>query len=289
MLLICGPCDLPPVKTAVLVTLLLGLAGCTATPPPVSEPSGPLFSDGEQAGDPGTKSEGGKGGIVGVLVDPAIRPIANATVSLQGRDGNRTTAEDGSFSFLGLNPGAYVVNAALVGYLPQQAPVEVQAGQLTQVRVMLQPEVVPEPFNVTLKFEGFAQATFPGSDVATVLFLLELIGGPETCERCRFTVPNDDRLKALVIEATMADNGAGSNGFGLYFEHGGTFAGGYFQAPNPATYVHSFEEPVAAGSSQLTFFPYSEPAPELNKQFQVFVTLFYEADPPEGFTVLDDE
>lgn len=262
---------------------LLVMAGCAGPRPAAHDDGGnsaALFgSDGEE-GD-------GKGGIVGVVVDQAIRPVPNATVALQ-EDGNRTSAEDGSFSFVGLAPGAYLLTASLEGSETQETSVDVLAGQLTQVRIFLTPIPKPEPYNLTQPFTGFAQVTSAGDEGQLVEIVVQLLTGESGCDRCTFQFEGGPRLRALVIEATMAPNSlpSGSNGFGYYMERNGSLASAAFALPNPMTHVVDYPD-MGGGSFVLTMYPSSEPVPEINKSFEVFVTLFYEQPPPEGFSTLD--
>lgn len=261
----------------VLLAALL-LAGCS-TPDPTTQPqAGPavLFTEGDTAN--------GTGGLVGVVVDEAIRPIPGANVSI-GNIGHRLAAEDGSFSFVGLAAGSYAFAVEATGFLPEKGQVDIAAGAVAQLRVLMQAEAVLEPYNLTLKFDGFAQLTAAGPDGATAQILLGLLG-VHGCDRCEFTFSNDDGLHGLVLEATMSPNSFGSNGFGFLLQGAGGYAAIATERPNPMTFWFPFDEPVEAGSFQVRMYPYSEPAPELNKQFQVLVTLFYHAPPPEDFSAL---
>src|SRR3954471_7065827 len=71
--------------------------------------------------DLGLEATASTGIIRGIVVDDAIRPLANATVGLQLADGktqNTTSAKDGVFGFDGLAPATYFLHITKLGYRP---------------------------------------------------------------------------------------------------------------------------------------------------------------------------
>lgn len=98
------------------------------------------------------------GAISGVVVDEAIRPIRNATVSVPGKD-NLTTGPEGTFAFEDVEPGVHFVSVVATGYLPVQTSVDVLAGTAATVRLLLPIDPTPQPFHVTIKYDGFIDAS----------------------------------------------------------------------------------------------------------------------------------
>jgi hypothetical protein len=97
------------------------------------------------------------GGIRGVVVDDAIRPIKGATVTVESTQQSVTTDETGLFAFSGLEEGNYFVKASHPLYDTQQQNVEVVAGVADPkpVKFLLDRVVLENPYITTLKFDGF--------------------------------------------------------------------------------------------------------------------------------------
>src|SRR5690242_6986744 len=79
----------------------------------------------------------------GVVVDEAIRPLGNASVTAAGTTAtvNATTTDDGLFAFEGLEPGVYVVTVTKQFYSSQQTTADVRLGEEGPlVKFTLQPE-----------------------------------------------------------------------------------------------------------------------------------------------------
>lgn len=104
----------------------LALAGC--------------FGGGDGADGPQLPT---RGVLHGVVVDAAIRPLADANVTIALPDGSLlsdATDLDGRWSFVDLEPGAYNVEARLAGYFAQRTQANVTAG-------------VPDPQGVRIVLE----------------------------------------------------------------------------------------------------------------------------------------
>lgn len=95
--------------------------------------------------------------IRGFVVDEAIRPLANVTVTLTGRDRSTTTSAAGSFGFSDLAPGAYYVEASSADFETAQAYSEVVAGVDDPPLVKIQLTKLPSkaPYFQSQKFDVF--------------------------------------------------------------------------------------------------------------------------------------
>ncbi|HEY8475127.1 MAG TPA: carboxypeptidase regulatory-like domain-containing protein [Natronosporangium sp.] len=78
----------------------------------------------------------GLGELTGAITDLAGEPIRFATVEVLDTDRRTTVAEDGSFS-LAVPPGDYTVRVSAFGYVPQELPVTVAAGQVLDLSTRL--------------------------------------------------------------------------------------------------------------------------------------------------------
>ncbi len=135
----------------VFLLLCAALAGCSG-----SGPDGPAPL-GEATG--GATTAPLTGAIVGVVVDNAVKPIAEATVALplpSGRE-EATTDAMGRFGFDGLPAGSYVLEISKAGYRAVQftARVDVGVAQPPLAKVRLEPHLVEEPYAELYKLAGF--------------------------------------------------------------------------------------------------------------------------------------
>lgn len=131
----------------VLLALLL-MAGCAEVPTDEPLPTVPPPAQGT---------------LRGVVVDDAIRPLSNATVSITVTDGsllNATTDSTGEFGFADLDAGAYVVRAAKVGYFEAQVTATVLATEETpSVRIVLSVDAAKAAYIAEYPFSGFLQCS----------------------------------------------------------------------------------------------------------------------------------
>lgn len=143
-----------------LFALLAGtlLAGCAAS------------DAGEAAEGDGTAPPPGTGAIAGVVVDQAIRPVADANVSLSGAGvaQSTTSAEDGTFRFDALAPGNYLVSVRTLLHAPAQASVEVLEGEVAVPKVLVQRLFTQDAFHETQKFDGFIQCGYDATVISSL-------------------------------------------------------------------------------------------------------------------------
>lgn len=97
-------------------------AGCA------EEAAGPSVGQG-QLGD-------GLGGITGLLIDDAFRPIPETEVLLQPAGLVAVTNENGEFAFSGLEPGSYVLRETSPNHEAKPTRVEVEEGFFSEAEVL---------------------------------------------------------------------------------------------------------------------------------------------------------
>jgi hypothetical protein len=126
--------------------LVLLLAGCSGNVDPGAT------GGGSGAGGQGT------GVLRGIVVDEAIRPLADAKVVASGASGtlNTTTGPDGLFGFDGLAPGAYIVEVSKAFYSAHQQAVDVRQGDTAPpvAKFLLSFQAESVPYVDLYKFEG---------------------------------------------------------------------------------------------------------------------------------------
>jgi hypothetical protein len=148
--------------------LLLGaiLAGCAGTPAGADATT-------QASGFRTLEATATTGVIRGVVVDEAIRPLANATVTAHGPDGaNRTAVTNavGFFGFEAIAPGSWFVSVRKLAYTEVQQNVEVAAGVAEPPLVKLQATLVPSqvPFANTFHVDAFVECILPGANVCAI-------------------------------------------------------------------------------------------------------------------------
>lgn len=114
------------------------------------------------------------GVIRGVVVDPAIRPLAGAAVTVADADGvvkEEVTGAEGTFGFDGLAEGTYTVRATKLGYNGAPQAVDVTAGVERPPAVRMILEVDPEttPYYTEYVFDGFIECGFTSPAVGVAL------------------------------------------------------------------------------------------------------------------------
>ncbi|HLF16987.1 MAG TPA: DUF2012 domain-containing protein [Candidatus Thermoplasmatota archaeon] len=125
-----------------LLALVVLLAGCTTG---TEQFAGPLAASDPDSTDPTglataslspTSQDGLVGSITGTVSDDELRPIANATVSLDDAT-QVTTGAEGSFVFLNVPVGDHRLTAQAPEYVPRGVAVNVADGQAVAVAIML--------------------------------------------------------------------------------------------------------------------------------------------------------
>ena len=254
------------------------------------------------------------GGIRGVVVDDAIRPIKGATVEVVGTDKKMTTDETGLFAFSGLEAGPYFVKAGHLLYDVQQQSVDVVAGVAdpAPVKFLLTRVILQNPYYTTMKFDGFIVCSANVGVPEAGYLLSEECGegvGVEGLGRVGgqgnnnvqydFYVENDG-AKSIVVEQVWEPTS--DAGKGLYSPvslnwkcvpscSGDTFLTIDGESP---TYGYAGNATIEAleltTSTVISVFTWASPAGTtgasvtLNQGYQEFVTISYYLPLPEGWS-----
>ncbi len=259
-----------------LVVLLTSLAGCAGDDAPAN--------DADELVPQEVKVEDKKrGAISGVVVDESIRPIAGATVSIRGADGESqsvTSDEAGRFVVEDLDPGLYFLTVTAEGHFEAQQSVEVAAGRVAKPKVLLQIDFTPQPFQETFDFNGILRF----SDWYGVYTLTLLMGNTELCE-CVFDFQVPSTVQSILVEAFWEPN-LGNEDHELYFElesaDGTLLSEGYSTAPFHRVHPRSL---FAEAGSELLVRVSSGVWVDVDQEFELFITLFHLAPAPEGWSI----
>lgn len=276
---------------AALLFLGLSLAGCSS---PDHGKTSVALGDGSRVElKDAAPTSVDVGSISGVVVDAAIRPLAAVNLTLLGPQSHAATDKDGLFTVPDLAPGLYTLSANLTGYLPTQTTAEVKAGETAKVRIVLPTDTSPKPYHTTMKFDGFVQA---GSGLFNEAY--DLFVGEETgvfsCT-CRFNFTSDEQVTSFIFETqwepTLDDPASPQDAYWTIYgpdaKGDSTYASGNCFDPcwgqaNGTTYgpnARDFYAYVWLDSSWVV----------VQQQFTVYVTLFYNGMPPEGWSFVNGD
>jgi hypothetical protein len=294
---------------AALILLALVLAGCSGTSRPTTLPEGVSATT---------------GAIQGIVVDPAIAPIAKVHVTLAlPAGGNKTATTDagGRFSFGDLAPGTYLLAFEHLLYVPTRTVAEVRPGvDPAPTRVQMAPVFTATPYHEQLKYKGSLLCGYgtPATSSICVLDYTQLVcgGGCAPSEHDRLQHLQGDRRSfnltvganwaTLVLEVAFDPPSAGnaeSMLMSLSYT-GRTSSESFGSVSGPSPLLLRFETSVkhpteqgakrplinASGESDLYLFlneasgPNSPVAFAYQQDLQVFETTFYNAKPPEGWS-----
>ena len=264
------------VATAFLAILPFLLAGCSDGGGG-GQGTGPTPID----VDPGSTV---RGAISGVVVDDAIRPVAGATVTLASTGANATSDEEGLFTFLDLEPGFYAMSAGAPLFLPTQVTADVVAGETAKVKVQLLRDPTPQPYHTTYKHEGFMQAW---GTIAQ--FFVESTQESGACD-CRIYFQPDPSPSAFLFEAVWEEsvpNPTGPSEFYHILEEleGDLYDTGYCASPCYAD-VGTGDY---GGGEMMARLDGPDEWVEVQQTFTMFVTVWYNGEPPEGWSVVNGD
>lgn len=282
-----------------LTLLSLALAGC---------------SGGSNAATVGDENEelpvdDTTGGILGVAVDEAIRPLANVRVTLEGQPEVRS-GEDGKFRFTGLAPGAYVVTGTKPGHATAMRPVVVEAGVADPdvLRLVLPRIPGKEPYAQTYKLDGVYECAFgapyitDSCDMAVRTAYDELNGtmpppfprnvqnnvntmfldvGPGAQTIIQEAFWDDPNVPEMMIQlgSTPIDNACDCSDTDWLEEVEASPTYGRIDSSEDANNFPANVTVAARG-----FLPFGGPTVATNLRFTVLTTVFYNYEPAEGWT-----
>ena len=278
-----------------LILVMVLLAGCSDDPATVDDTA----REEENGVDADVQPEGGfqevettvsTGGVTGVVVDEALRPVAGAAVQVVQAEEDQLTDEDGLFSFAGLEPGAYTLKVVAAGMLDVTQTVTVQAKTVTKVKVvLLAADGSTAPYHATYAFEGFIQASAGLATWGVVLF--DPNSANATMCKCVFYFETDEPPVDLVYEAVWTETVDDPTDFGFYWElltwEDGNVTGAASASPVYAVVPGSNYPPGHTQYKARLTGPWTFPA--VQQSYDLYVTAFYRGHPPEGWSLVNGD
>jgi hypothetical protein len=235
-----------------------------------------------------TKTSATTGGIAGVIVDETIAPVAGINVSIEGLQTSAISSEQGVYQFEDIAPGVYFVSFTGPDHLPSQQSAEVEAGAVTKLRTQLAIDPAPKPYHNTLKFDWFDSAGQPLVDFAWDLFRPS--GAPTLCDACEWTLESDAPVETFVLEAFWEDSVSPPDGPSRFYwsleptEDSGAYESDYFANPG---YLMLEGNPWGAYQDFFLMMAYDETWLAVDQSAEVFVTMFYHGEAPDGFSIAE--
>lgn len=249
------------------------------------------------------------GVVRGVVVDPAIVPVPNATVVLMGLDRETATSEAGTFGFSDVEPGTYFLEVSKAGFNTTQSSVTVVAGddEPPVVKVLLARDASDLPYVQPDHFIGFLKCSL---SYIALCGVAPGLTGDNFLKR----VPLDAAPDWLQMEAVWQPKQVASNGMNLQMSYGGggpsqtcctnqgtsplmVFANGTTVAEHGIGDPHDLVirmfvwEIPGTGIDDWTgvcvpvvLTTYCQgPGVAIDQDFEVFTHAFYNYGPPEGW------
>lgn len=278
-----------------MALLLVTLAGCSEDEPDPADP-GPVPDRVAQ----------GKGVIRGVVIDAAITPVADATVAVEAAGLSVRTDADGAFLFVDVEPGTHFLTVSKPGWSSAQQSVEVVADVKAPPVVKVQLQQVPgtRPVATTQSMEGFIACSYgtvllygscaAGAAEQTVLqFPFEGIPAAIQVEVVwESTQPSGDNL--YLIEAVCPDEDCPASGENNIDGFPSRFEEGTRQSPAVARADSAFIQGRDLPGRGVLAVDVSADGPALatgvalDQAFTVYATFFYNMQPMDGWTFLED-
>ena len=259
----------------------VAMAGCADSPEP--EPAGDDPFAGLQDEVEVTAT---LGAIVGVVVDQAIRPLANATIALTGQAGNTTTDDQGRFTFGDLEPGTYFLQASARRHEAAQVSVDVVAGEAAIVRILLIAMTSVEPYHTTLNFHGHADPWF-----GFVSFAAEVIAPGTLGCTCAFEVVPDPGAVSFTFEAVGTNDidYSSSPVYGnLYWEFVGDALGEHqdIRSAHGSFPIYQTFERDSFDNETETWLARITPGQfvHTSMDYDIFLTIWYHEPMPDGWS-----
>ncbi len=255
------------------------------------------------------------GGIRGVVVDESIRPIEGATVTIRQTGATATTDEKGAYSFSGLAPGTYFVEAHHPLYNSVQQSTEVVAGVKAPkpINFQLLRVITEEPYTFIDKQTGFISCSLnigaakseecgEGLGVPTEVPVIggtRVGGNDQNRAEIQFSV-DGGHIRTLIVEQVWEPstqiNPDGSSGLDTLVALEWSclpVCGGKILdrvESGPPLLLRVDEDTLAEHNitSESVFSTFSWSAGSVgvmvNQEFELFITSFYYLPAPEGWS-----
>lgn len=272
---------------AALVTiLLLVLAGCAGSAPEATV-------DPDAADEPRTGQ--GTGSLTGTVVGDEGLPVGGATVAIVETLERTTTDSNGTFTFNGLEPGSYRVIFERLGFESQGRIIDVAAGEVSQLDVVLVPvRVDTGPYYDAQVYVSHLQAD---QEWLSFVFILANLNWSAMCGTCIHHVYLEPGPQQVLVENWWEPSGVPGLNEGImiwwrYYDPDGEFHNALESYANREAREMGDEttELRESGATNLTLSVHSKiDGVSFDHRIETWNTFAYHGDLPAGYTALPPE
>jgi hypothetical protein len=288
----------------VALLVAMGLAGCADDlPQSTGSADETAFEEIE------TQATSTTGVIRGVVVDSAIVPIADVTISLKGQDKTTSTNEQGAFAFDGLEAGNYFLEAKKIGFGKVQTSVSVEAGvakpAITRIQMESNPSELPQV--VPFAFRGYIACSWTLPVVALAMCSVPELVGVDLDDNFLTSMDTEGYPDFVQAEQLWQSSQPTGAGLSLSFWDGSTFAPRGVRGASPlmvngdraflenGTGSASTGSPMNVPGEQVSFRTFAAGVPgteaggtwgvgvTLQQKFDVYTNIFYNTQPYDGW------
>ncbi len=279
------------------VVLAVAFAGCADSSAPTNSQPDEAFEEFE-----GAEATSTTGLIRGVVVDASIVPIPDVVVRLPSLGLESTTTANGAFLFKDLEPGSYFLEATKVGYDKVQASASVEAGvdKPPVVRIQLTEDPGSLPIVVETTFNGFIQCSIVTPAVRAAVCAVPGIVGVDLGDD--FITYLDVQGAPDFAQAELLWDSTQPLGDALALQNFGGSRSSDGPSPQMINGDNTYwaENTVSDAGEQISFRVFAGGLPDtqaggtwgfgftLQQPFEMYITIFYNAVPPEGWWFTED-
>lgn len=240
--------------------------------------------------------------LTGVVLDEAIRPVANATIRVQETNSTTTTGTDGLYAFDGLpTDRALVLVATKLGYLPNARQITLVPGTPVRMNFTLEAVPIKVPRHEVLPFNGLVGCQL-ATEVSGQNRTIECAGG--TPDETRWDFPVEPDLAGVVVEINWEPTSPAAETLGARLETTGLGASNAVLAevvgasPLRLVVPQITAERYYAAGGLMRLTVYAQPDNDANEagagaalafqqDYRAFASLFYVAPPHPTYSVFN--
>lgn len=276
-----------PAAVPALLLLLALLAGCS------------------QADDkgPAAVERGNAPALHGAVMDPALRPLAGASVTIVGTNASTTTGSEGTYAFAELPRGqVLVITASHQGHVTASRQATLPDTGDLRLDIVLEPVPTEASYREVLKFDGVigcqAAVAVSEEDARSVD-----CGGEADPGETVGTFAVAPKLVSAVVEVLWEPSTPAAEGLGARLEMPGTnttlLSETVGRSPLRLVVPMRTAERLFADGGTLRLTVYAMPITDEDEQaaaaslavdqpFQAFASLFYGTPPSPTYSILDE-
>lgn len=284
-------------RRAILVVALVvatALAGCAGGDASTTNASASSTSE---AAAPTVDAS--TGSIAGVVMDDESSPLAGVKTALVEANVETTTDAAGRFTFNDVEPGSYRLITERLGFESVARKVDVVAGEVANVTLILKPLAVSEePYHAMIQRNALIHVDnwFVSQYQDHLVVYVNSTWNSVRCDRCWFVLHIEPNPEAVLSEVrwTPSGNPAVNPEVQLWYNKewsdssAGTYVCGVFSAKNPL--IFPWPDACLSAAKKVDkiklYILGSAYGVSLEHKVETYTTFGYNGDLPETYTAL---